>query len=48
VNPQGGNAIGPNYLTDCLDAIVASDPALVEDHRTRWGASGFVETFGCG
>lgn len=35
VNPQGGNAIGPNYLSECLNAIVASDPALVEDHRTR-------------
>jgi hypothetical protein len=35
-NPQGGNAIGPNYLNGCLDAIVASDPALAEDYRMKY------------
>lgn len=35
-NPQGGNAIGPNYLNGCLDVIVASDPALAEDDRTKY------------
>jgi hypothetical protein len=35
-NPQGGNAIGPNYLNGCLDVIVASDPALAEDDRMKY------------